>query len=181
MHSERPFKAAPLAVFCGAALVLQSASLSKSDQRFMKTSAETDMMAAHLGQMAESQSSHQNMKDFGKKLSMDHTNSYGGLSVLSNKTGETIPKALKPDKTIDHLAHLKGASFDHEFIMQETRTQKAAVTAFKNEAEHGENSDVKAWANSMLPTLEADLQTAESLAKSGGTAKTVAKAQKPRK
>ena len=149
----------------------------------MNTAAETNMLAAHFGQMAESQASQQNVKDLGKKLSTDHTNSYGGLSVLSNKTGETIPKALRPNKSIDHLAHLKGASFDRQFLVQEVQTHKTAVAAFKNEAEHGENADVKAWANSMLPTMQADLQAAENLAKSAGPARTthVAKAQKPAK
>jgi hypothetical protein len=37
------------------------------------------------------------------------------------------------------------------------------IAAFKNEAEHGENADIKAWAKNMIPTLEGHLETAERL------------------
>src|SRR5215472_11049191 len=144
-----------------APVVLQSATLSKTDSSFMKMAAQTNMRQAHLGQMAETQAHEQSVKDFGKKLSTDHTNSYGGLTVLANKTGETIPKALKSDKTLVRLTHLKGKSFDHAFLQTQVQSQKTAIAAFKNEAAHGENPDVKEWANRMVPTLEGNLQMAE--------------------
>lgn len=165
MTSKCVAAGAVFSVLLSAPRVLQGATLSKTDSSFMKMAAQTDMMQAHLGQMAETQAHEQRVKDFGKKLSTDHTNSYEGLTVLANKTGETIPKKLKSDKTLVRLTHLKGKSFDHAFIQAQVQSQKTAVAAFKNEAAHGENPDVKEWANRMVPTLEGNLQTAESLAK----------------
>ena len=145
--------------------VVRAATLSKTDIQFMKMAAKANMTEAHLGQMAEKQATDQGVKDFGKKLSADHTTSYEQLTVLANKTGEPIPKAIEHDQTIDRLATLKGKSFDRAFIQDEVQSHKAAVAAFKNEAEHGEDADVKAWANSMVPILEGHLQTVENLAK----------------
>ena len=156
---------AVLPVLLSAPLILQGATLSKTDSRFMKRAAQTNMMQAHLGQMAETQAHEQTVKDFGKKLSGDHTNSYEGLTVLANKTGETKPKALRSDKTLVRLTHLKGKSFDHAFLQAQVQSQRTAIAAFKNEAAHGENPDVKEWANRMVPTLEGNLQMAENLAK----------------
>lgn len=162
--------------FCCAALfvmpvVLQGAALSNADANFMKMAAIANMTEAHLGQMAENQASEQGVKDFGDKLSKDHTSAYEGLTVLANKTGETIPKAIGKDKNIERLMHVKGDRFDRSFLPEEVQSHKTAIAAFKNEAEKGENADVKAWAKSMIPTLEAHLQTAEGLEKHEKTSK----------
>jgi putative membrane protein len=111
------------------------------------------------------------VKDFGQKLSNDHTIAYEDLTVLANKTGETIPKAIVRNKTIDRLQHLKGASFDRTFLLDEVQPHRTAIATFKNEAEHGENPDVKAWAKTMIPRLEGHLQRAENLAKQTKTGK----------
>jgi putative membrane protein len=145
--------------------LLGAASLGKNDAAFMKLAAKTSMTEAHLGQMAEAQASRQAVKDFGQQLSKDHTTAYEELTVLANKTGETIPKAIGHDQTIVHLTHLKGAGFDHAFLADEVQSHKAALATFKNEAEKGDSPDVKGWAKSMIPTLEGHLKTAEDLAK----------------
>lgn len=150
---------------------LQGATLSKADANFMAIAAKANMTEAHVGQMAEAQAGRQDVKNFGQTLSKDHTSAYEGLSVLANKTGEAIPKAIGHDQNIARLSHLKGNSFDRAFLTEEVQSHKAALATFKNEAEKGENADVKAWAKSMIPTLEEHLQTAESLEKEGKTAK----------
>jgi putative membrane protein len=146
-------------------MLLPAFELSKTDAQFMKKAAEANMTEAHLGQMAEARSSHQSVKDFGQTLSKDHTSAYESLTGLANKIGETIPKAIGPDRTIERLMHLKGTAFDRAFSRDEVQSHKGAIALFRNEAEHGENADVKAWAKAMLPTLEGHLQTAENISR----------------
>ncbi len=145
------------------AFVLEGASWTKTDRLFMNMAATASMTEAHLGQMAEAQGSQQAVKTFGQKLSNDHTVAYEGLSVLANKASETIPKAIGHDKTIERLQHLRGKAFDRSFILDEVQSHRTAIAAFKNEAEHGDNADIKAWAKTMIPTLEGHLQAAENL------------------
>ena len=156
-------------VWCAALLsvpvILRGSALSKADMQFMKKAAEANMTEAHLGQMAEAQASQQSVKDFGQTLSKDHTSAYESLTVLANKTGETIPKAIRRNKSIERLMHLKGKAFDRAFTQDEVQSHKNAIALFKREAEHGEDADVKAWAKTMIPTLEGHLRTAENLAK----------------
>ncbi len=153
------------AYLLGCAAVLQGFTVSQADSRFMKMAAKANMTEAHLGQMAEAQASHKAVKDFGQTLSMDHTNAYEALTVLANKTGEAIPKAIEHHRTIESLKHLRGKAFDRAFTQDEIQSHKAAIAAFRKEAEHGENPDVKAWAKTVIPTLEGHLRTAETLAK----------------
>lgn len=153
------------AALLSCATVVQGFAMNQADGRFMKMAALANMTEAHLGQMAEAQASHKAVKDFGQTLSMDHTTAYEALTVLANKTGEAIPKAIGHDRTIENLKHLRGKAFDRAFTQDEIRSHKAAIAAFQNEAEHGENPDVKAWAKMVIPTLEGHLRTAETLAK----------------
>lgn len=139
--------------------------MSKTVVQFMNMAARANMKEAHLGQMAEAQARQQGVKDFGKSSRRITRAAYEGLTVLASKTGETIPKAIKPDKTISSLAHLKGNSLDRAFLTDEVQSHKTVIAAFKNEAEHGENVDVKAWAKAVIHTLEEHLQTAENLSK----------------
>jgi putative membrane protein len=152
------------AAFC-VPVILSGATLSKTDTQFMKMAAQVNMSEAHIGQMAQTHASAQSVKDFGKTLSDDHTTSYEGLSVLANKTGEEIPKALAKNATVTRLDHLKGKSFDRAFMQGEVQSHKTALAAFQKEADHGDNPDVKAWAQSMIPKLQGHLQTAENLEK----------------
>jgi putative membrane protein len=150
-----------------AAAQLAAAALSNTDKQFMITAARTDMIEAHEGQMAESQANRANVKDFGKLLVQDHTQSYEQLTALSSKAGVSIPKGIDAAKVpaLEPLLRLKGDRFDREFTRDEIAAHRRALAAFKREAEHGQDADVKAYASSMIPTLEKHLQLAEECAK----------------
>ncbi len=164
-----------LAAICGCALSgafasAQTANLSQSDKKFMDMAADANMSEAYLGKMAENKATEAKVKDFGQKLTRDHTKAYEELTVLANKTGAAIPKGIdvRRDRTVEELAGAKGSGFDQQFLREEVRDHKNALMEFKREAEHGHDSDVKAYASKMIPTLEQHLHIAESLVKSEG-------------
>lgn len=144
-----------------------SGSLSKADKQFMNLAATDNMTEAHLGQMAEAQAADPGLKTFGQTLTQDHTTAYEELTALSSKTGESIPKGINvgKDAAIQQLTRLKGAAFDRRFLQHEIQDHEKAIAAFRREAEHGENPDVKAYAQKVLPTLQQHLQKAQELAK----------------
>jgi putative membrane protein len=150
--------------------IAHGASLSSADKQFLVTAAQTDMTEAHEGEMAESQANRADVKDLGQTLVKDHTQSYGELSMLAAKTDVAIPKGINSGKipSIQQLAHLKGARFDHQFATDEVAAHRHAIVVYKREAEHGEDADVKAYASKMVPVLEKHLQLAEQCAKTGG-------------
>jgi putative membrane protein len=150
-----------------ATALAQSAKLSPRDKEFLKMAAVANMTEAHLGQLAESQASRSSVKDFGQTLVKDHTSAYQELAALDSKLGETIPKGInvRRDKTIEELAHVKGKRFDVPFLRDEVRDHERAIAAFKREAQHGQDQDIKAYANQVLPTMEEHLREAEKLLK----------------
>lgn len=148
-------------------VLAQSTTLSPKDKEFLKMAAVANMTEAHMGQLAESQASRAGVKDFGQTLVKDHTNAYQELAVLDSKLGQTIPKGInaRRHKTIEQLANVKGKKFDLPFLRDEVRDHERVIAAFKREAEHGQDQDVKAYATQVLPTIEQHLREAEKLLK----------------
>ena len=144
-----------------------AASLNSVDRQFMITAAKTDMTEAHEGEMAESQAKGADVKGFAEKIVKDDTEAYGHLIELAGKTGVSIPRGIDAakDQTIQVLVHLKGGSFDRQFARDEIDANRRALAAFKMEAAHGHDPDVKAYAAKMIPILERDLHLAEDCAK----------------
>ena len=129
--------------------------------------AKTDMTEANEGQIAESQAGRADVKDLAKTLVQDHTQSYEHLTALAAKTGISIPTGINSGKIpeIQQLVHLKVPRFDRQFDTNEIADHRRAIAAFKREATHGQDADVKAYATSMIPVLEKHLQLAEQCAR----------------
>ncbi len=155
-----------LALLAGAGLA-RAASISNADRQFMIVAARTDMTEAHEGQMAEQQAAREDVKTFAKTQVQDHNNSYEQLGKLATKTAVSIPKGIDvaKDRTIEQLAHLKGAQFDRQFARDEIAADQRAISLFKQEAKHGQDADVKAYAEKTIPVLEKHLHLAEECAK----------------
>ena len=140
---------------------------ARSDGAFLAMAAQADMTIAHLGKDAQDRGATDKIKDFGKTLVQDHTSDYQSLTELATKTGETIPKGIdrQNDRTIMELDRYKGKSFDHAFLERQSAEHEKLVHAFKEEAEHGTNPAIKAYATKALPTIEQHLHDAQDLLK----------------
>lgn len=160
-----------LSIVCCLALCCLTASAEKkptmTDQQFVNFVAQTDMLEAHLGQMAADQAARQDVKDYAQMLVADHTGDYQQLSVLAAKDGFTVPQGLDAahDRMIAPFAKLKGAAFDSHYIQAMIAGHTEAIGIYTKEAAHAQNADLKAQASATLPTLHKHLDGAKDLAK----------------
>jgi putative membrane protein len=155
------------AAICVVPLCAQTGAVSKGDAEFLKIAAEADMTTTHIGKMAEDRATADGVKDFGKKLAQDHTSDYNKLCEFAAKTGESVPKAIdkQDDREIAALNRSKGKAFDRAFLAHEAVAHEKLMKAFKQEAEHGDNPDIKAYANKALPVIESHLHDVQDLRK----------------
>ena len=158
-------------VCCAAGAFASSAAspLSSVDKRFMNNAADDDMIEANLGKMAESHAARTDVKDFAKQLADDHSRAYGELLQLANTTGDEVPRGIdiRRDHAAARLTRLSGERFDRLFLRDEIAWHEKAIAAFRREAAHGPNPQVKAMASQMIPVLEKHLERARQLVKSG--------------
>ncbi len=151
---------------CCAPAFAQTGTGNSSDQRFVDFAAQTDMLEAHLGQMAADQAAAQGVKDYAQMLVTDHTNDYQQLSQIAGKAGATVPKGLDAahDRMIVPFEKLKAKAFDHRYIQEMIAGHTKAIAEYKKEADSGQNADLKAYASQALPTLQKHLDGAKDIA-----------------
>jgi putative membrane protein len=138
-----------------------------TDQKFIDMAAQTDMLEAHLGQMAADQAADQGVKDYAQMLVSDHTGDYQQLTALATKDSLTVPTALDAahDKMIAPFEKLKGAAFDSRYTHTMVAGHTEAIGVYTKESTDAQNPDVKAYASATLPTLQKHLDAAKDLAK----------------
>jgi putative membrane protein len=138
------------------ALAAMAQAPASGDQEFLDLAAQTDMMEAHLGQLAADKADAQAVKDLAQMLVTDHTADYNKLGTLAAKANLTIAKALdaKHNKMIAPFEKLKGKMFDRRYTQEMVKGHTDAIAAYQKEASDGQNADLKAYAQATLPTLE---------------------------
>jgi putative membrane protein len=147
-----------------------------TDQQFVDFAAQTDMVEANLGQLAETVSSSQPVKDYGQMLVTDHTNDFSHLNDVARQANLNVPNAIDAQHNkmmIDPFQKLKDAAFDHRFIPAMVAGHTQAIAVYKKEATDAQNPALRSYAEQALPVLEKHLDAAKALEKSKTPAKSM--------
>jgi putative membrane protein len=139
-----------------------------SDQQFVDFAAQTDMVEANLGQLAQNVASSDDVKSYAQTLVTDHTSDYNQLYAAAHQANLNVPGSIddRNNKTmIDPFQKLKGAAFDHRYITEMIAGHTKAIAVYKKEAADADNPSIKSYAEQALPTLQKHLDSAKDLAK----------------
>jgi putative membrane protein len=138
-----------------------------TDQQFIDMAAKTDMLEAHLGQMAANQAASQEVKDYAQMLVTDHTNDYQQLTEMATKDNLTVPKGLddEQNKVIASFDKLNGKAFDERYIHTMIEGHTKAIEVYTKESNDAQSADVESYAAATLPTLNKHLDGAKGLEK----------------
>ncbi len=144
----------------------QNSQMSSADQRFMNKAAQDGMAEVQLAQLAEQKASNQSIKNFAKQLEKDHTAANDELKQIAQSKNVTLPSSVDSmdKREYDRLSKLSGTEFDTAFVQHQVKDHEKDISAFKKEAENGQDSDVKSFASGKVSALEHHLQMAQSLA-----------------
>jgi putative membrane protein len=139
-----------------------------SDQQFVDFAAQTDMVEANLGQLAESTASAQPVKDYGQMLVTDHTQDFHQLYGVAQQASLKMPDAIDAEHNkamIDPFQKLKGAAFDRHYVQEMIAGHTKAIAVYKKESTDAQNPALKSYAEQTLPTLQKHLDGAKALEK----------------
>lgn len=134
----------------------QAQTLSERDKKFILLAAEGGMMEAQLGQYAIQKAESPKVRDFGKVMVGDHSKANEELRGLASRKKTSLPANLsdKKQKEVNALKEKKGRDFDEAYSKFMVQDHQDHIAIFKQEAEKGDDLDVKAWAAKMVSTLE---------------------------
>jgi putative membrane protein len=157
-----------IAVLSGAAAHAQNAAaaqqLSAADFVSHATVAgKTEVAAAHVA-LKNSQSD--DVRAFAKRMIKDHTKANVKLASIANGKGLAVPAHVdaKHRAVVDSLRSQTGAAFDAAYAKQMVSDHEEAVALFNSEAASTTDSDLSAFAQKTLPTLEHHKNMADKLA-----------------
>jgi len=145
---------------------LAQKTAAMSDQKFLDFAAQTDMVEAHLGKLAQDAAASQSVKDYGQMVATDHTHDYERLQSLAQQTGLTVPTAIDSEHikaVIAPFHELKGAAFDHKYIHTMVEGHTGAIAIYKQEAHDAQNEAIRTYAQETLPTLQKHLDDAKAI------------------
>jgi putative membrane protein len=146
-----------------------SGRAAMTDQQFVDLAAQIDMVEANLGQLVQTASSSQPVKDYGQVLFTDHTKDFSLLYEVARQANFNVPNAIDAQHNkmmIDPFQKLKGAAFDHRFIPAMVAGHTQAIAVYKKEATDAQNPALRSYAEQAVPVLEKHLDEAKALEKS---------------
>lgn len=168
---KRVLSAVCCLALCAAPALAQKKAMgaAMTDQQFVDFAAQTDMVEANLGQLAQNVASSQAVKDYGQMLVTDHTKDMGDLSTAAQGASLTVPTAIDSAHNkamIDPFQKLKGAAFDRKFAMEMVAGHTKAIAVYKKEATDAKNPGLQTYAQNAVSVLEKHLDAAKTLEKS---------------
>ncbi len=139
-----------------------------TDQQFVNLAAQTDMVEANLGQLAQTAAATQPIKDYGQMLVTDHTNDYNQLYAAAHQANLDVPNAIDAEHNkamVDPFQKLQGAAFDRRYVREMIAGHTKAISVYKKEAADAQNPALKSYAETALPVLQKHLDDAKNLEK----------------
>ncbi|MFP5229611.1 MAG: DUF4142 domain-containing protein [Acidobacteriota bacterium] len=146
----------------------KAAGKAMTDQQFVDFAAQTDMVEANLGQLAQTAATKQDVKDYGQMLVTDHTKDYGDLMAAAHQATANVPSAIDTEHNKAMIApfqKLKGAAFDHKYVMEMIAGHTKAIAVYQKEATDAQDPALKSYAQTALPVLQKHLEGAKALEK----------------
>jgi putative membrane protein len=139
-----------------------------SGQRFIDFAAQTDMVEANLGQLAQTAADSPELREYAQTLVTDHTSDFNELSGVARQEGLTVPSAIDAEhnkEMIGPIEKLKGATFDHRYIEDLIAAHEKGIAMYRKEAADARDPALKSYAEHALPVLEKHLAAAIKLEK----------------
>ncbi len=151
--------------------------LAAADQTFLNTTSGALTGDLQVNQLAAGKARSTAVKQEASGSVDAETQSLQQLQTLAQSKNVTLDTAA-PQPTQDLLAKLnadKPATFDRDYLRGEIAIDEAGVTTYQNEAANGQDADVKAFAASSLPPLQANLERLRHLSGAGAVSHAAAK------
>jgi putative membrane protein len=169
MGRDRSLKAAPLgaaaAAFCLALSTAQAqTALSDADRAFIEQAAQSGHAEVSMGESA-AKSENPAVSAFGKQMVADHGRMNDELAALAKRKG------VEPPTSADLASQAKGAAtavmpgetFDRQYVSSQLDDHKETLALFQQEAQSGQDPDLKALAEKGVPIIQQHITKLEEL------------------
>jgi putative membrane protein len=136
-------------------------------QAFANAAASTDAYEIAAGKLAETKATSQALKDFGKMMVSNHTDSTANLKKAAAKASPAVtPDASLTAEQRANLATLQSATgedFDTAYKSQQIATHQTALAAMQGYAASGDVEPLKDFASSTSKVVKTHLEKIQGM------------------
>jgi putative membrane protein len=141
-------------------------SLSDTDRQFIEQAAEGGHAEVSMGQSA-AKSENPAVSAFGKQMIADHTKLNDQLAAVAKEKGVEPPASpdLGSQAKGAMTSVLPGKTFDSQYVSSQLDDHKETLALFQQEAQSGQDPDLKALAKKGIPVIQEHIAKLEHLQK----------------
>lgn len=135
------------------------------DQAYLQAAAAGNLLEVALGQLALDKSQQPQVRALATATLTDHQAAEQALTPLLQEYGVPAPSAQDPQlqQSLAQLRALPAAAFDQGYAVAQVAAHEALIIATQAELQKGLDTDVKAFAQQLLPVLQQHLDMAQQL------------------
>lgn len=139
--------------------------VTPAEQDFMMKTTEADLTAIDMARLALQKSDNKDVRDYANMIQSDHMSALEDLTDLMKDKNVSQPTTTRADvkKDLNMMNGLSGPEFDREFINRMVADQQKAIEMCQDQAQIAQDSDVKKYAEDLLPELQMHLEKAHRL------------------
>ena len=141
------------------------ADLAAQDLKCAEEAVAGGLMEVALGELAQQQAADEQVAQFGERMVQDHGQANDKLMAIAEQKGIELPQDLPEDaqQKHDELQQLSDAEFDQAYMGEMVKDHEKDVELFEQQAQSGEDPDLRAFAEEALPTLREHLDLAKEV------------------
>lgn len=141
---------------------------SESDLAFVREASVVGMLEIRLSGIAALRANSDQVRRFARSLVEDHSKTRRKLKEIALSRDLEVGDELDRRRALLLLAvqRYSGDEFDREYLTQQVDQHRRAVRLFQEQARTGGDDELRKFAESKLPALEAHLRLARALADS---------------
>ncbi len=131
---------------------------------FVSEAAASDMFEIAASKLAAERTSG-DVQGFASQMVTDHGKTASELNGLAEAAKISLPITMTGDgqSMLTKLQGLQGQEFAKQYMDDQVRAHKEAVSLFERYGKSGDNEQLKSWASRTLPTLQHHLDMAEKI------------------
>jgi len=137
--------------------------IDNSSVDFVNEVANGNLNEIALGKIAQQNANYSRIKEFAAKMVAAHTQAMDKLQKASYSSGVTVPQASADTGRISGFASKKGVAFDKDYIKEMVDAHQKMMETLDAARGRLKDSSLKAFAEQMLPEVNAHLNEARNI------------------
>jgi len=135
---------------------------------FLVKAADAGMAEVQMGQKAQSKAVNQRVKNFAAMMVQDHSAANDKVKSFASQRNVTLPDSVGDDhkKMSEDLDKKTGKDFDKAYMDDMVKGHEKVVDMFEKANNNVNDTEVKNFINSTLPTIKTHLDSARAIRKS---------------